>query len=193
MKTNPLSERGYALEEVYCSKLQTQQLARIREESRREELLRTLGAELAIDDSRFLDSLIELGITADTAAAFEALPLVEVAWADGEIDSQERWRVLALATAFGLELGRPAHAQLELWLRQKPEEELFEAWYEFAAIGLAGPGPAARVRRVPEGALEVANASGGLLGFWTISGSERAAIDRIRGALGEPRPSAEPN
>jgi tellurite resistance protein len=193
MKPNPLSGRGYALEEAYFSKLQTRQLERIREEGHREQLRRELGAELAIDDSRLLDSLIERGITIDTAAAFEALPLVEVAWADGEIDSQERRRVLALATALGLELGRAALAQLELWLRQKPEEELFEAWYEFAAVGLVGPGPAARVQRALEGALEVANASGGVLGLWTVSGSERAAIDRIRGALGETSPSAEPN
>ena len=193
MKPNPLAGRGYALEEAYFSKLQTQQLGRIREESRREEIRRELGAELGISDARFLDTLLELGITSETAAAFESLPLVEVAWADGEIDSQERWRVLALAIAFGLDLGRPAHAQLELWLRQRPEEELFEAWHEFAAIGLGRPKPAARVRGVLEGAIEVANASGGVLGFWTVSGSERAAIDRIRGALGENRPSAEPN
>jgi tellurite resistance protein len=193
MKPNPLSGRGYALEEAYFSKLQTQQLARIREESRREELRGALGAELGIADACFLDSLLELGITPETADAFESLPLVEVAWADGEIDSQERQRVLDLATAFGLDFGRPAHAQLELWLRRKPEDELFEAWYEFAAIGLAGPNPAASVRRVLESALEVANASGGALGFCTVSGSEHAAIERIRGALGGTRPSAETN
>jgi hypothetical protein len=193
MKPNPLSGRGYALEEAYFSKLQSRQLVRIREESRREELRRALGDELGIEDACFLDSLIELGITPETAAAFESLPLVEVAWADGEIDSQERRQVLDLATAFGLDSGRPARAQLELWLTREPEADLYEAWYEFAAIGLVGSGPAARVRRVLEGALEVANASGGLLGFWTVSGSEHAAIDRIRGAIGGTRASAEPN
>jgi tellurite resistance protein len=192
MKPNPLSERGYALEEAYFSKLQTEQLARMREESHREKLRRKLAAELGIEEDRFLDALLELGITPDIAAAFESLPLVEVAWADGEIDSQERRRVLALATTFGLDLGRPAHAQLELWLRHKPEKELFEAWYEFAAIVSASPGSAAGVRRVLEGALEVASASGGVLGFWTVCSSERAAIDRIRGTLGDTRPSAEP-
>jgi tellurite resistance protein len=165
----------------------------LREESKREEMRRELGAELGIKDARFLDGLLDLGIRSETAAAFESLPLLEVAWADGEIDSQERWRVLSLVAAFGLELGRPAHAQLELWLRQKPEEKLFEAWYEFAAIGLVGPGPAARVRRVLEGALEVANASGGALGFWTVSGAERAALDRIRGALGQTPPPVKLN
>lgn len=190
MNANPLAGRGYILEQDFFNRLQAQQLARIREESRREKISRELGDELAIDDAPLLDSLIELGIRSDIAAAFEALPLVEVAWADGDVDYEERWRVLELATAVGLELGRPAHAQLELWLRERPEEDLFDAWYEFAASALATPASAARSRRILEGALEVASVAGGMLGFWKVSNSERAVIDRIRRALSGSTPPA---
>jgi tellurite resistance protein len=193
MNANPLAARGCLLEEDYFNRLQAEQLARLRDDNRREEMLRELGAALGIEEESFLDSLIELGITFDTAAAFEALPLVEVAWADGDVDSQERWHVLALANAFGLELGRPGHAQLELWLKRKPEKELFEAWYQLASSGLATPASTARSQRILEGAREVANVAGGILGFWTVSSSERAAISRIRQALGGSPASADPN
>jgi len=193
MKPNPLGSRGYALEQAFFNKLQEEQLARIRAASRRDEERRELGAELEIEDESLLDSLLDLGVTAGTAAAFEALPLVEVAWADGDVDSQERWRVLTLVTAFGLELGRCAHAQLELWLTRRPEQELFDAWYRFATGGLAGLAAASRARRVLEGAVEVAKAAGGVLGFWTVSSSERSAIDRIARALVSPSPHPDLN
>jgi hypothetical protein len=93
----------------------------------------------------------------------------------------------------GLELGRPAHAQLELWLKRRPEKELLEAWYEFAGSGLANRASASRARRIIEGSLEVARVAGGVLGFRPVSSSERAAIDRIRQVLGDPAPSACPN
>jgi tellurite resistance protein len=193
MKPNPLGSRGFVLEQAFFNKLQEEQLARIRAESNRREERRALGAALEIEDESLLDALLDLGVTADTASAFEALPLVEVAWADGDVESQERWRVLTLATAFGLELGRSAQAQLELWLTHRPEPELFEAWYRFASGGLAGPAAASRARRVLEGAVEVAKAGGGVFGLWTVSTSERSAIDRIGRALGSPSPRPDLN
>ena len=193
MRANPIGSRGYLLEQAFFNKLQEEQLERIRVENRRDEERRELGAELEIEDGSLLDSLLDRGVTAATAAAFEALPLVEVAWADGDVDSQERWRILTLATAFGLELGRPAHAQLELWLTRRPEQELFDAWYRFATGGLAGPAAASRARRVLEGAVEVAEAAGGVLGLWTVSSSERSAIDRIGRALDSPSPHPDLN
>jgi len=160
MESNPLSKRAPT------------------QENRRSRLRRELGAELAIEGASFLDRLIDLGVTPDTAPAFEALPLVEVAWADGRVDRDEHWQALKVATAFGLELGSRAHAQLERWLTQRPPQELFEAWCTFAAIALSKPGAAHLALRVREGALEVAAVTGGLLGPG-VSRSERAVIERI--------------
>jgi len=142
-----------------------------------------LARELDCPEGAWLDALLALGITPDTAPAFEALPLVEVAWSDGSVDAEERWRVLAAATAFGLELGRPAHAQLELWLEDRPAQALFDAWYAFAARVLVGRRAAPRVQRLLDAAHEVAVAAGGFLGMGAVSKSERAAVERIREAL----------
>jgi tellurite resistance protein len=150
----------------------------------RERLRAELAAELAIENHALLEALIELGITPETAPAFEALPLVEVAWADGDVAAEERWRVLAGATAFGLELGRPAHAQLELWLARRPPQELLDAWHVFAALGPKVRRADPRARRVLKEAHEVAAAAGGLFGLGSVSGSERTAVARICEALG---------
>lgn len=183
-----LTLRALALEETYFRQVEKESHRRLRQENRRVRLRRELGAELEIEETSFLDRLIDLGVTPDTAPAFEALPLVEAAWADGGVDRDEHWQVLKAATAFGLELGSPAHAQLEVWLTRRPPQELFEAWCTFAAIALVKPGAAHLARRVREGALEVAAVTGGMLGPG-ISRSERAVIERIDRLLGsDPEP-----
>jgi hypothetical protein len=146
-----------------------------------------LATELECEEGPWLDTLLELGITPDTAPAFEALPLVEVAWSDGAVDGEERWRVLAASTAFGLELGRPAHAQLELWLVDRPAEALFDAWHAFAARALVGHLAGSRARRLMEAAREVAAAAGGFLGVGAVSGAERAVVSRIGETLAHGR------
>jgi hypothetical protein len=183
MESNPLRARGNAFEEAYIRQIEAERLQKSLVESGRKALRTDLGVELEIRDVGLLDRLVELGITPDTAAAFEALPLVEVAWADGDVDPEERWRVLGIATAFGLELGRPAHAQLELWLIRRPPGDLFDAWYRFAERRFSTAEAAERARRVLEGVHEVAVASGGLFGFGAVSGAEREATARIHQAL----------
>jgi hypothetical protein len=149
---------------------------RERAERRAAELSR-LAEALGLGEASRAEALFALGITAETAPAFEALPLVEVAWADGGVGEEERWRLLEAATRFGLELGRPAHALLEGWLVRRPDPELFEAWHEWARTAPA------QARLLLEAAERVAGAGGGLLGFGTVSRAERRAIDAIHHSL----------
>jgi hypothetical protein len=151
---------------------------------RRAAELRRLAEALGLADESRAAAPFALGITAETAPAFEALPLVEVAWADGGVDEQERWRLLEAATRLGVEFGRPAHALLESWLVRCPAPELFAAWHERAR---GAPGQA---RLLLEAAERVAGAAGGLLGFGTVSRAERRAIDGIHHSLaGGERPA----
>ncbi len=193
MDSNPLLERGCALVESYFRQFEARRLRRLRDERSRVQLRRELGAELEIEDDPLLDSLIELGITPDTAAAFEALPLVEVAWADGNVCGEERRCVLEVATTVGLELGRSARSQLELWLKHPPQKEVFEAWYALAASQRVAPEAAQRARRMLEGAHEVAAGAGGVLGSGAVWRRDRAAIARIRRALGVTPEPSEPS
>jgi len=176
MNANPNSKRGRGGEEEYFRKLERERLAQRELAERRAAELRELAEALGLGDASRGEALLALGITAETAPAFEALPLVEVAWADGAVAEDERWRLLEAATRLGVELGRPAHALLESWLERRPHSELFSAWHDFARH--------APVRsRLFEAAERVAGAAGGVLGFGTISRAERQALDGIRKSL----------
>lgn len=186
MEAHAAHESAGRLERGYRRRIEADRRRYLDREGRGARLRGWLAAELELgpEHADLLDRLIGLGITPETAPAFESLPLVEIAWADGGVDAEERWRVLATATAFGLELGRPAHAQLELWLARRPPEELFRTWYEFAERRLRRPDVAERARRLLDGLNEVAESAGGLLGLWPVSRAERAVMGRVRRALG---------
>ena len=65
-----------------------------------------------MDNPELLRRVMELGVTLDTAPAFLLAPLVQVAWAEGEVTEREHKTVLRLAGARGVEESSPAHAQL---------------------------------------------------------------------------------
>jgi tellurite resistance protein len=187
MEANPLHRRGQASEESYFRQIEAEKLQRLRSDQARAALREDLESKLGTGDAALVDRLIDLGIDRDTVEALEALPLVDVAWADGGVDDKERARVLVLAEQLGLGPDTPAHALVEGWLTRRPEPVLAETWYRLAARpeGLrSGP---ERAHLVLEGAHEVAMASGGLLGFGGVSKAERAVLERIARALGRER------
>jgi hypothetical protein len=143
MQANPLSQRGRALEETYFRRLEEENLRRRRTAYRRQ----LLSSQLEIDDAELLDSLIELGVTAENAAAFDFVPLLELVWADGKVDNDQRGLILDFAHSFGMEPGGPAYERLDLWLTERPSGRLFEAWYTLAASGLTGRDTGQRSRR----------------------------------------------
>ncbi len=164
-------------ENEYFQRQERERRAERERVERRAAELRGLAEALGPGEESRVAALFALGITAETAPAFEALPLVEVAWADGGVGEEERWRLLEAATRLGVEFGRPAHALLESWLVRRPDPELFAAWHEWAR---GAPG---RARLLLEAAERVAGAAGGVLGFGTVSRAERRAIDGIHHSL----------
>jgi hypothetical protein len=176
MATDPVSKVASGNEEEYFRRLERERLEERARAARRSGELEALAGALGLHPADAVP-VFELGITAETAPAFEALPLIEVAWADGAVDEEERWRVLEAATRLGVELGRPAHALLEGWLERPPACELYTAWHRMARSA-----PADRPLRL-EGAESVAGAAGGVLGFAMVSRAERRALDGIRASL----------
>lgn len=183
MKEDALRKRGNALEETHFRRVEAERRRRAQADEAEARVRAELRAKLALEDEDLVAHLVGLGIHAGIASAFEALPLAEVAWADGEVEADERRIVLALAMRHGLEPGCPAHAQLELWLTKRPEPELLEAWHRFAAGRRHLPQAAADARRLLDDVRAVAMASGGLFGIRPVSGSERVVIARISEVL----------
>ena len=69
-----------------------------------------------------------MGIFPVALVLFLILSLIEVTWADGEMDEHERAAVLAGVAAFK---GSLDHALIGSWLEQRPSAELMEAWTHY--------------------------------------------------------------
>jgi hypothetical protein len=115
------------------------------------------------------------------------LPLVEVAWADGEISSKERKAVLRAAEERGIDAGTTSRQLLVDWLEHQPEAELMETWKGFMRSLMDSLDPAiadAVKERIMTRTRAVAEAAGGFLGMGSISPAEQAVLDEMERALG---------
>lgn len=185
-----LHERGRSLEEEFFLREDQKLLERLREQRSAEEARAALAKATGISNPAVLDKLRDLAIGPETATALSIVPLVEVAWADGELDAKERDAVLGAARESGFAPGSVEHSLLEAWLKRKPAAGLLTAWahtVEAMVATLAAP----EVERLKAGLLDraraVASASGGVLGLGSkVSKSEQAMLDKLATAFRRP-------
>ena len=179
-----LDERSRALEAAFFPSHANDYREAIR---LREAELAAVGAlreASGITDEATLRRLAGLGIRPETLAALTMIPIVEVAWADGEMDAQEREAILGGAEAVGIEPGSPSYGLLRIWTEDPPAPDLFVAWREFigAIRGELEPAECTRLREKLVGrARNVAEAAGGILGVDPVSPEEAkvlASLDR---------------
>jgi tellurite resistance protein len=91
----------------------------------------SLAAATGINDPTVVAELAGLGIRVDTLAALTLIPLIHVAWADGEMDQRERQAILDAAEATGSEKGSTSYRLLEIWTLEEPPMDLTNAWQAF--------------------------------------------------------------
>ena len=179
-----LRDRRTAFEEIFFAKQDAKVLAQLRRESERRAAVESLARASGIDDPELLDRLVELGLDARSWTALALVPLVEVAWADGNVDAKERAAILTAASEHGLHRTAPGHVLLESFLRNRPEASLFASWGGFMTELAAQLNPEEResVRsQILDRARRVAAAAGGILGIGSISDAEKrvlAALER---------------
>src|SRR5262249_6291564 len=113
-------------------------------------------------------------------------PLIQVAWADDNVEDRERAVVLELAAARGIVAGTAPHAQVLAWLDERPRPELFNAAIEVIRAGFA-VFPAAeradRIRAVLDACERVGGVAGGVAMFGLRSGAasaKTAVLDMLR-------------
>lgn len=186
MSDKTLEERGRALENQFFDKENQAKITAMKEkldaQKTREELRKASG----MSDDAVLDKLVELGLRANTIAALSLVPLITVAWADGEIQDNERTAILQGAHGKGLEQGSDGYELLQTWLKSKPSEELFTAWESYIkalAAQLNEEQNRLLKNQIVGFAKLVATSAGGLLGFGKVSGAEEKALGRIEAAF----------
>jgi hypothetical protein len=194
MEKDIFKERGRGQEAAYFRNQDAQLIEKLRGSARLEEIAVALAEKLQVDNPELLHRVMELGVTLDTAPAFLLAPLVQVAWAEGEVTEREHKTVLRLAGARGVEESSPAHAQLLEWLQERPPDALFDTATEVIKVGLSVLPPGEReerIKRIVQACHEVAEASGGLarvLGLGSgVSGEEESLLDAITTALRDHR------
>ncbi len=185
-----LGDRKKALEESFFARENARLVEKLRAEQRQKSARETLAALSGIADPALLDLLLAQGIDAETWLAVSLVPLVEVAWADGQVEAAERRAVLAAAAANGVLPGTPSHALLEGWLATRAAEGLLQAWGEYT-VALCARLPAAEreslKRQVVGRARAVAEAAGGILGLGRkVSAREEEVLRELEKAFAAP-------
>ncbi len=142
------------------------------------------GAVDAMDDEALAGRLHTLGLGGDGARVIHLLPMVQVAWAGGEVTRAERNAIVKAAREHGILPDSQAGRLLAAVLEHKPSSEFFRE-LDHLLIEMVR-----RDQVQPDGVLElcrsVAKASGGVLGFGNrISVEEEVAIGHFERAMSE--------
>jgi len=123
-----LDTRRRALEEECFHQGNQRLIENLREKSKLKESKEALAEASGITNESILESLLYLGIEAETVSALQLVPLLEVVWSDGELDEKEKPAVLKAAGTSGLAQGSLSYALLESSLSLWPRPKLREAW-----------------------------------------------------------------
>lgn len=175
-------ERKKGLEEAFFTQRDQDLLEKLRKQYASQDLIASLQEISGITDRVLLQKLVDSGVNAPVFTALVITPLVEVAWADGQIDNRERAAILDAAVARGVAKGTPAFEWLERMLNHRPEIAVIAAWREYVreiSKTLSPELRAAAKRNMVARCKQVAEAAGGILGFNKISATEQAVIDDL--------------
>ena len=179
MGSHDLTDRGRSLERAFFRGEGESVRRRLALQREQDEACESLAAASGISDSELLGRLAALGIRAETLAALTLIPLVEVAWADGQMDPRERDAVLRGAESSGLPKGSPSYGLLQIWTLDRPAPDLARSWREFIAALCAELAAEQRrhlAEKIVGRARAVAEAAGGILGVGPRVSAEEAAV-----------------
>jgi hypothetical protein len=144
--------------------------------------LRDLAEATGVTDGDLLQILQTLGYTPETVTLLHVVPLLQVAWADGNVSGPEREVIIGAARSRGVVAGSPANLKLSEWLIHPPPDVLCDGTLHVLG-SLTKSRPAGEREAVERGLLSscatVASASGGVFGFRKVSGKEQQVLDRI--------------
>jgi hypothetical protein len=137
-----------------------------------------MATSVGVTDEQVVAEIEALGFDADTAPVLHLMPLVAVAWADGEVQDEERVVILKAAGSHGIEPGTPAGNMLASLLEKRPADVVLQQVLSVLQHMLAAKGM--QPDSVLKACEDVAGACGGFFGFGSkISGDEAEVIEKI--------------
>jgi len=185
--SDPIHERGHALEELFCHQKNEELLKKLKSEMEAEEKRKALTECTGVADVDVLNRILAANIDASTLACFSLVPLVVVAWADGDVAETERAAILSASESQGLSRDSGSLQLLEQWLQTQPSEELLATWKDYVDAlkkTLTDADYAHLKTEVLTRAKQVAEAAGGFLGLGNkVSKVEQAVLDDLAAAF----------
>jgi len=130
--SKPLGDREKALEEAFFRDANAKLIEALRARRAEAEQLDALSKALGIANESVLSPLRQLGIRVESVAALVLAPLFAVAWADHQLDDNERRQLIAAEKHYGIDPHSDAGKLLASWLEARPHESLLEAWFGYA-------------------------------------------------------------
>jgi uncharacterized tellurite resistance protein B-like protein len=182
-------EPGRQLEDAFFLKEDQKLIEKYKKLKELEATKKKLSELSGIKDDAKLQRMIDLNIRPETLLSLVMVPLVEVAWADGEVDEKERRAILSAAEKKGINKGGVEHDVLERWLAHKPDPKLLETWIDYTRELCRSLQQANRVNLKDDllgRARGIAEAAGGFLGMGNkISEAEEAMLRKLETAFEE--------
>lgn len=185
--SDSIHERGHALEELFFHQKDEELLKKLKADMEAAEKRKALTECTGIGDADLLNRILAANIDASTLACFSLVPLVMVAWADGDVAETERAAILSASESSGLSRDSGGLQLLEKWLQTQPGEELLATWKDYVAAlkrTLTDADFAHLKTEVLTRARQVAEAAGGFLGLGNkVSKVEQVVLDDLAAAF----------
>ena len=139
-----------------------------------------------IHSEAVLQKLVDLNISPETAASLALVPIIEVAWADGAVDPEEKAAILLVIKEYGWIKGSIDYVLLEQWMEHRPNQSMFKAWVHYIAY-ICEKMTQDEARRfkneIMEHATTVAQSCGGIFGIGKISKEEKKVLVMLKNAF----------
>ena len=176
-----------AHEEEYFQRHNHELIAKLRERQATEAAAVGLKDATGVQDDALIEHLARLGVTRETVAVLHLMPLLEVAWADGVIQDEER--ALLHGAADEAKLSGKALEAFEAMILKRPKQIYFDVALEFIRSVLAAM-PAAEADKARDNIQTltetIAQSTGGWFGiFGNVSDEEESALAHISGRLND--------
>lgn len=176
------------LEDAFFLKEDKKLIEKYQQLKKMEETKQKLSELSGIKDEMILKRIMELDIRPETLTSLLLVPLVEVAWADGEVHEKEKQAILAAAERRGIKKGGIEHETLEQWMTHKPDAALLDAWIHYTRAlceRLSASERQTLERELLGRARSVAESAGGFLGLGNkVSDAEQSVLQKLETAFG---------
>lgn len=170
-------------EDQYFFEQEQQRLNEIRRNSAREAQTLRLMEAFGIQEPELVRGLADAGFDLDTFRLLYLVPLIQVAWSDGEVSQSESGQLLEIARLRGIRPGSAAHKRLAAWLAERPSDHFFQVCLRGVRAMLRRRPPSeaqALGRDLVWYCTRIASASGGFLGLGSrISREERLLLTHL--------------